>query len=95
MKKTRVAAISVHQTAKVIAVLTAVLFAILQIPMGIFHIFLGDTYFGIAMMLIPILYFILFYIFHAIGFWFYNLVTEWVGGIEVVLENVDEPNVVE
>jgi hypothetical protein len=85
----RIARFSVAQTAKVIAILYG-LMGLLLIPIFYFaaqvNPMAGNS-FGIGFMVMaPILYGLLGFVFTAIGCLLYNWVASWAGGIEVELD---------
>lgn len=84
--------ISVCQTSKVIASMyTAMLFVFTLLPMATYHLYLGDIVGALATLIVgPFLYWVILYIGHLIGCWFYNLVAQRIGGIEVDLEEKGE-----
>jgi hypothetical protein len=86
----RIRKFGVGQTAKVLGVMYAIM-GVLIIP----FVLLASMYdpegfgFGFGFVLIfPVLYGIVGFVFTAIGCWFYNIVAGWVGGIEVELDDV-------
>jgi hypothetical protein len=90
MKKVQVSKISVHQSAKVVAVMLSIVIALFTIPIGLFHLVVNRDLSGVSLIFAPLLYLMFMYFFQAIYFWFYNLIAGWVGGIEFVLEESGE-----
>lgn len=93
MKK-QVSHISVHQSSKVMAALLIVIMTIFAIiPAGLYALANGETSTGLFFLIVgPIVYGILFYIFHAITYWLYNFVARHLGGVEFELKDaVEEP----
>jgi hypothetical protein len=96
----RIKRIGVLQTAKLAAILYFIFSAIIMIPIGLISIFAGSAFGGGSglfggifggtfMIIMPIIYAVLGFIFVAIACLIYNLVAKFVGGIEIELENPD------
>lgn len=83
MKK-EITAISIHQTSKVVASVFALLVAVfVSLPFAIFSFMQGDIALGLTtLILLPFIYWIIFYIVHAICFAFYNFVAKHLGGMQ-------------
>lgn len=90
MKK-QVRRISVHQSSKVIAAMYAAMTTVIVfLPIAIHQLVwghIGRVIFFIV--ILPLLYWLILYISHAIGFWFYNLAARSLGGIEFDLVDLD------
>lgn len=89
---------SVHKTALTFSVLMAVSSLPLIILMAVMTSFMpmtdangneidGQFPMGIMLLVMPIMYLIMGYIFTAIGAWFYNFVAKYTGGIKFELVN--------
>ncbi len=91
MKK-QITHLSVHQTSKVIAAMYAAILTVLVVlPIVIHLIFLGDYLPAIlGLIFSPLIYWLILYIGHVIGCWFYNIVAKRFGGIEFEMVNVDK-----
>jgi hypothetical protein len=88
MKK-QITQISIHQTAKVFAILYFVIIAIITVPTGIYYAFyLSDMMNAAAMFLAPFFGLILNYILSAIICALYNLIAKAFGGIEITFTDV-------
>lgn len=76
--------VSVHQTSKVIASTYAIIIAIVAFIMAIYTILIERDFVTaiFILILIPLFYWIVFYIGHVIGLFFYNQVAKYLGGIE-------------
>jgi len=82
----RIKSFGVLQTAKVVAVLYLLLFAVIGIPVGLGMALARSAPIGFAMiLLLPIGYGLLGFVLTAITCALYNLVAGWTGGIEVDL----------
>lgn len=88
----QIAHISVHQTSKVIAAMYAAMVTIMMIiPLVLYTMSRGDFLSGLILLFImPFFYWLIFYIAHVIGCWFYNIVAKRMGGIEFDLVNPGE-----
>jgi len=74
---------SIHQSSKVLAVLSFVIVALIAIPIALFNAFYTNDWASSATMFImPFVALIFYYIFYAIFFALYNLVAKTFGGIE-------------
>lgn len=90
----RIASFGILQTAKVMAVLYAIVSAIFVIPIALFMMAVGGASNNaaagiggaIGLLFAPILYGIAGFIGGIIACFFYNLVAGWVGGISVKLD---------
>ncbi len=80
--------IGVFQAAKMAAVLYLIISAVIVIPMMfIMMAFQREANpFGLLVLLLPLLYAILGFIFTAIFTWLYNVVAGMVGGLQVEIE---------
>ncbi|MGA2327767.1 MAG: hypothetical protein ABSH05_15910 [Bryobacteraceae bacterium] len=80
--------IGVFQAAKFMAVMYLLVSAVIVIPLTFILMAFGSSSnpFGLLVLLLPVLYGIVGFIFTAIGCWVYNLVASMVGGIEIELE---------
>ena len=80
---------SVHQTSKVLAIMTFFV-GFLFVPIGAAMLYFGTAAqtrgMGLAYVLLPFIYGIFCYPFFALYFWLYNIVARVVGGIEVSVE---------
>ncbi|NLA75799.1 MAG: hypothetical protein GX846_10090 [Deltaproteobacteria bacterium] len=96
----RIKKIGVLQTAKLAAILYFIFSAIIVVPIGLItmitgsalgsdNIISGSLFGGTFMVIMPIFYAVLGFIFVAIACLIYNLVAGFVGGIEIELENMD------
>ncbi len=93
----RIQKFGVIQTAKVAAVLYLIITAIMVVPMGIFTFLIGTTndetgtaesmFGGVFLIFAPIIYAVVGFIFVAISCLIYNLVSKWVGGIEIEIDD--------
>lgn len=84
--------LSVHQTSKVLAVLYA-LMGLLVVPLLMLSMLVGSESETMGMgfvLLFPVLYGVLGYVFVALGCALYNVVAGRLGGIEFVLRTDDE-----
>ena len=94
----------VFQTAKVLAIIYLILYAVLMVPAGLFMVIFGAVAgfptevpfafsgLGIILMLLPVFYAVLMFVITAIGCLVYNLLSDKMGGIEVELkETANEP----
>lgn len=84
----RIKRFNVWQTAKVVALMYFLIIAIFMIPLGLF-----DSAFpfgGIMLIFLPFAYGVIIFLITALGCALYNLVSGWVGGIEVEVEVVEE-----
>ena len=78
--------IRIHQSAKVIATMTLLMSLVFVVPAVLWILFFTDTKIrldSLALLLIPLFYFLFQYIFNVVLFFFYNLASRLVGGIEV------------
>jgi hypothetical protein len=81
----QIVSLSVHQTARVLAVMYA-LMGLILLPILLVATMVGEDGPGIGLglaLFLPVLYGIFGYIFVAIGCWLYNLVASRLGGIEL------------
>jgi hypothetical protein len=96
----RIKRVGVLQTAKFAAVLYFIFSAIIMIPIGIitmltgpakdsFPGIFGGLFGGMFMIIMPIIYAVLGFIFVAIVCLIYNLIARFVGGIEIEFESDD------
>lgn len=97
----RIKSFSPHKTALTLSVMMAVgslpfilLMAVMTsfMPMTDGHGNEVDTQFpmGFSLLILPVIYFVMGYIFTAVGAWFYNLVAKYTGGIS--LDLADDEN---
>lgn len=90
MKK-QIVNVSAFQTAKVIAVLYLVLSIPFLAIMAIFMSFSHVPGMGIGMLVIfPIMYAVIGFVFTLLGAWIYNMVASQVGGIEFTTKEVGD-----
>ena len=77
----------VLQTSKLIAVLYLMVFAAIGIPVGLIAIAVSPTKLGglglVLVLLIPLFYSLLGFVFTAIACALYNVAAKWVGGIAI------------
>jgi hypothetical protein len=81
--------VGVFQAAKFAAVMYLLISAVIVIPATFILMAFrseGANPFGLLMLLAPVLYAIIGFIFTAIGCWIYNLIAMMVGGIQIELE---------
>lgn len=88
MKK-QIVNISLAQTAKIMALLLFTFMAIICFPMAIVALFSHDATTAFALMLAPFFYLVFSYIVWLIYGWFYNLLSDKLGGIEFELRDVE------
>ena len=84
----QIARLSVHQTAKVLAVIYGLLGLVFLPLVWISTSFTAENEFGIGgmwMLIFPLMYAVFGYIFTAIGCLIYNWVSGMIGGIEIEL----------
>jgi hypothetical protein len=85
----------VLQTSKLIAVLYLMVFAVIGIPVGLIAITVSPTRWGALglalVLLIPVIYGLLGFVFTAIACALYNVAAKWVGGIEIDMGPVTAP----
>ncbi|MHA7111767.1 hypothetical protein ACRTDU_16665 [Sunxiuqinia elliptica] len=92
----RIKRFNVWQTAKVVALMYFLIIAIFMIPLGLIGSIAGglfDSAFpfgGIMLIFLPFVYGVIIFLITALGCALYNLVSGWVGGIEVEVEVVEE-----
>lgn len=89
MKK-QLSGIGIKQSAKFMAVLYFILSAIFCIPVGILLIIQEGFQEKGYILLVPIVYGLLTWIFTAFVAFIYNIVADMVGGLELTLKDVDE-----
>lgn len=96
--KIQVKRFSVHQTAKVVAIIAMVVSFVFMLPFvfltGVFTSGgeAGMAGFGLGMLFfMPIMQAIFMYLGTAVGLWFYNRVSSGIGGIEFLYEPVEQP----
>jgi hypothetical protein len=83
----RISHISVVQASKVIAVLYAIC-GLCFAPFLLAGAFLGENVAGpflLLLILVPVFYGVLAFVFTAVGTWLYNQIAERLGGVEVIL----------
>ncbi len=92
----RIKKFGVYQTSKISAVIYFLISAVFMIPFGLISSLIGNTNLpgfpfggGAFFILIPFIYGFMGFIMTAIGCSVYNLVSKWVGGIEVEIETID------
>ncbi len=88
----------VLQIAKIMGMVYFLTSAIFMIPFGLLSLVVGMSEFSplgfggvITFFILPILYGIVGFVFGAIGAFVYNLIAQWIGGIEVVIESPKSP----
>lgn len=86
MKK-QITHISLHQTAKVLAIMIFIFSAVFLIPMGIISLFTPDRQAAAVLFILPFIYFAVSYVTWYIWGWLYNLVASHFGGIEYDVTN--------
>jgi hypothetical protein len=82
--------IGVFQAAKFAAAMYLLISAVIVIPLTFILMAFGGERtnpYGLLVLLLPLLYAIVGFVFTAIGCWVYNLVAMAVGGIEIELES--------
>lgn len=89
MKK-QIMSISIRQTAKVIALVFFALFILLFVPIGIGGVFLEGWEAGKWFFFLPFIYGFAVYLLCLVGFWFYNHIASYTGGIELMTIQVEE-----
>ncbi|MFC0252939.1 hypothetical protein [Massilia consociata] len=89
MKK-QIIHISVLQSAKVMAVLYLVLSLPMVLLMAVPAMFSGQEFSLAMLILMPVLYTLIGFIFTALGAWVYNIVAARVGGFEFATAEVDK-----
>jgi hypothetical protein len=89
MKK-QISRISVHQTSKVMSFIYFVLSAIICIPFGIFGLVSTGDMQSLFMLVVPVFYLLFGYVMMALCLWIYNLIAASFGGIEFILQEVEE-----
>lgn len=84
--------ISVRQTSKVIATMyTAITTILVFLPLIVHQLLLAHFSEAILLLFIaPFAYWLVLYVSHVIGFWFYNLVAKRVGGVEFDLVDLEQ-----
>jgi hypothetical protein len=90
--KTRVEKFSVHQNAKVFAVLMALLSLVFVVPFTLVMSFAGpkDAGFPLFMVVVfPVLYLVMGYVTVAVGCWLYNVMVKYTGGLEFEFRDVE------
>jgi ABC-type dipeptide/oligopeptide/nickel transport system permease component len=86
----RVVHVSVHQTAKIVAILYT-LMALVFVPIGVlFALRQGQEVSWRLLVLVPLLYGLASYVFGAVACWLYNVVAGVVGGIEFTVERDED-----
>lgn len=88
--KTQISHVSIHQSAKVVAsTFTLIVFVFFALPMALYSIASHGNLLEalVALIVIPIFYWIIFYLTHAFMFWLYNLMAKKMGGIEIELKD--------
>ncbi|KOH46867.1 hypothetical protein [Sunxiuqinia dokdonensis] len=92
----RIKRFNVWQTAKVVSLMYFLVMAVFMIPFGIIGSIVGGMFGnhfpfgGLMFVFLPFLYGIVFFLFTALGCAIYNLISGWIGGIEVEVEVVEE-----
>ncbi|MCB1112320.1 MAG: hypothetical protein H7A37_02140 [Chlamydiales bacterium] len=86
MKK-QIAHISVHQSSKVIALISFFISAIFIVPGSIIAFVISREISSLAFLLIPFFYLLITYIVQLLVFWSYNVVARSFGGVEFDLED--------
>ena len=89
MKK-QVGHISIFQSSKVLAVLSAIMVGLFTIPAGIIFMLNGHSRNGLFLMLYPFLFLVFIFIAHSIFFWLYNLFARSFGGVEFTFKDPEE-----
>lgn len=89
----RIKKFSVYQTARVVGMITLLLTAIIIIPIGLLISLTGSGSAmgfpyegGLIIVLVPLLYAVISFIVTALSCLIYNMVSGWVGGIELEFE---------
>lgn len=88
MKK-QITHISLHQTAKILTILTFIVTAVFAIPFGIFLLFQEDRLAAVPVFFVPFLYALFSYIFWVVYGWLYNLVAKHFGGVEFTVKEIE------
>ena len=96
--KIQVKRFSVHQTAKVVAIIAMVASFVIMLPFILLTMIIpagaepGMAGIGLGMLIsMPLMQGIFMYLGTAVGLWFYNRVSGRIGGIEFQYEAVEEP----
>jgi len=90
----RIKKIGILQTAKVAAIIYFIIIAIFMIPMGLFSSIINFGHFpfgGLFFIVAPFLYAAIAFVFTAFGCFVYNLISDKIGGVEIELEDVQDP----
>ena len=90
--KIQVERFSVHQNAKVFAVLMAVSSLVFVIPFALIMRFAAPKGQGFPMFmvfLLPVMYLVMGYVMVAVGCWLYNAMAKYIGGLEFEYQNVE------
>jgi Zn-dependent protease with chaperone function len=90
--KIQIQKFSMHQNAKVFAVLMAVSSLVFVIPFTLIAGFAAPKDAGFPrfmMLLVPIFYLVIGYVMVAVGCWIYNFVAQYIGGLEYESKNVE------
>ena len=91
--KIRIERFSIHQNAKVFAVMMAVSSLVFAIPFFLFASRMSPKPAGfpggIVFLLLPLIYLVFGYISIAIGCWVYNVLAKFTGGLEFESEAVE------
>jgi hypothetical protein len=91
--KIQIRRFSVHQNAKVFAVMMAIASLVFVIPFFLFARAVGPKPAafpsGVFILVLPLMYLVVGYVSVAIGCWVYNLLAKLTGGIEFESANVE------
>jgi Zn-dependent protease with chaperone function len=90
--KIQIQKFSVHQNAKVFAVLMAVSSLVFVIPFTLIAGFAVPKDAGFPrfmMLLFPVIYLVMGYVMVAVGCWIYNFVVQYIGGLEYESQHVE------
>ncbi|MEO9803797.1 MAG: hypothetical protein ABJF04_11140 [Reichenbachiella sp.] len=92
----RVKRFGVLQTAKIVAVIYALVSLVILMPFFLIGSMLSEEFFpeleefgAVAVVMLPIVYGIFGFIFTAVGCVVYNLIASFTGGIEIEMETAD------
>ncbi|WP_422359852.1 hypothetical protein [Reichenbachiella sp.] len=93
----RVKKFGVIQTAKVVAIIYVIVSFVIVMPFALIGSMLSEEFFpefvdmgAAALLMIPIMYGIIGFIFTAIGCVVYNLIASFTGGIEIEMETATD-----
>ncbi len=95
---TQIKSIAPLQAAKVSAVLYFVIGAVIAVPMVVIGMFVSTSEgageaqsFGVGfLLLMPLFYAVIGFIFGPIFCWLYNVVAKWTGGIEITIQDTSD-----